>query len=35
MRTLSVVYPKVKFRSRLADTFIEFAKERLRAGAER
>ncbi len=35
MRTLSVVYPKEKFRSRLADTFIEFAKDRLRAGAER
>ena len=34
MRTLSVVYPKERFRSRLADTFIEFAKERLRAGAE-
>ena len=35
MRTLSVVYPKEKFRSRLADTFIAFAKESLRAGAER
>ena len=34
MRTLSVVYPKEKFRSRLANTFIEFAKERLRPGAE-
>ena len=34
MRTLSVVYPKEKFRSRLANTFIEFAKERLRAGAD-
>lgn len=34
-RTLSVVYPKEKFRSRLANTFIDFAKERLRAGAER
>jgi len=33
-RTLSVVYPKEKFRSRLADTFIAFAKERLRAGVE-
>ena len=32
--TLSVVYPKEKFRSRLANTFIEFAKERLRAGAD-
>lgn len=35
MRPLSVVYPKEKFRSRLANTFIEFAKEKLRAGAER
>jgi DNA-binding transcriptional LysR family regulator len=35
MRTLSVVYPKEKFRSRLANTFIEFAKERLRPGAGR
>lgn len=35
MRTLSVVYPKERFRSRLANTFIEFAKERLRASAER
>ena len=34
MRTLSVVYPKEKFRSRLANTFIEFAKESLRAGAD-
>jgi DNA-binding transcriptional LysR family regulator len=33
-RTLSVVYPKERFRSRLADTFIQFAKEKLRAGAE-
>ena len=33
IRTLSVVYPKEKFRSRLADTFIQFAKERLRAAA--
>lgn len=33
MRTLSVVYPKEKFRSRLANTFIEFAKERLRSAA--
>ncbi len=35
MRTLSVVYPKEKFRSRLADTFIEFAKQKLRSGVER
>jgi hypothetical protein len=35
MRRLSVVYPKEKFRSRLADTFIAFAKERLRTGADR
>lgn len=34
MRTLSVVFPKERFRSRLADTFIEFAKERLRRGAQ-
>ena len=34
MRTLSVVFPKERFRSRLADTFIEFAKERLRKGAQ-
>ena len=34
-RPLSVVYPKEKFRSRLANTFIEFAREKLRAGAER
>ena len=30
---LSVVYPKERFRSRLADTFIEFAKQRLKAAA--
>ena len=35
IRTLSVVYPKARFRSRLANTFIEFAKEKLRTGAER
>jgi DNA-binding transcriptional LysR family regulator len=35
MRTLSVVYPKERFRSRLSDTFIEFARERLRTAAER
>lgn len=34
MRKLSVVYPKERFRSRLANTFIDFAKERLRASAE-
>ncbi len=34
MRKLSVVYPKERFRSRLANTFIEFAKERLRASAD-
>ncbi len=34
MRTLSVVFPKERFRSRLADTFIQFAKDRLRAGAQ-
>lgn len=35
IRTLSVVYPKEKFRSQLANAFIEFAKQRLRASAER
>jgi DNA-binding transcriptional LysR family regulator len=34
MRKLSVVYPKERFRSRLANTFINFAKERLRASAD-
>ncbi len=29
-RTLSMVYPKEKFRSRLVNTFVEFANERLR-----
>jgi DNA-binding transcriptional LysR family regulator len=29
IRNLSVVYPKEKFRSRLVNTFVEFAKERL------
>ena len=33
IRALSVVYPKERFRSRLADTFIEFAKQRLKAAA--
>lgn len=31
IRSLSVVYPREKFRSRLANTFIEFARERLAA----
>jgi DNA-binding transcriptional LysR family regulator len=31
IRSLSVVYPKEKFRSRLVNTFVEFAKERLPA----
>lgn len=30
IRTLSMVYPKEKFRSRLVTTFVEFAAERLR-----
>jgi len=30
MRSLSLVYPKEKFRSRLVNTFVEFAKGRLR-----
>jgi DNA-binding transcriptional LysR family regulator len=29
LRTLSVVYPKEKFRSRLVNVFVEYAKERL------
>ena len=29
VRVLSVVYPKEKFRSRLVNTFVQFAKERL------
>jgi DNA-binding transcriptional LysR family regulator len=33
MRTLSLVYPKERFRSRLLNTFVEFAKHRLGAGA--
>jgi DNA-binding transcriptional LysR family regulator len=33
IRALSVVYPREKFRSRLANTFIEFAKQRLKATA--
>ena len=35
MRKLSVVYPRERFRSRLVDTFIEFARGRLRAVKER
>lgn len=31
MRSLSLVYPKEKFRSRLVNTFVEFAKARLKA----
>ncbi len=31
IRSLSVVYPKEKFRSRLINTFVQFAKERLAA----
>jgi DNA-binding transcriptional LysR family regulator len=31
IRNLSVVFPKEKFRSRLANTFIDFAKQRLAA----
>lgn len=31
IRTLSMVYPKEKFRSRLVATFVDFASERLRA----
>jgi DNA-binding transcriptional LysR family regulator len=33
MRTLSLVYPKERFRSRLLNAFVEFAKERLAASA--
>jgi DNA-binding transcriptional LysR family regulator len=29
-RTLSLVYPKEKFRSRLVTTFVEFSKDKLR-----
>lgn len=35
MRTLSVVYPKERFRSRLSDTFITFARRGLRSGMQR
>jgi DNA-binding transcriptional LysR family regulator len=30
LRALSLVYPKEKFRSRLVNTFVEFAKSRLK-----
>jgi DNA-binding transcriptional LysR family regulator len=30
MRTLSMVYPKEKFRSRLVTAFVDFAAERLK-----
>jgi DNA-binding transcriptional LysR family regulator len=33
MRALSLVYPKEKFRSRLVNTFVEFAQERLKTSA--
>ncbi len=33
IRTLSLVYPKEKFRSRLVNTFVEFAKAKLRPPA--
>ena len=33
MRTLSLVYPQKKFRSRLLSTFVEFATTRMRAMA--
>jgi DNA-binding transcriptional LysR family regulator len=35
IRTLSMVYPKEKFRSRLVATFVEFASGRLRAAVEK
>lgn len=35
IRTLSMVYPKEKFRSRLVTTFVSFAAERLRALAKK
>jgi DNA-binding transcriptional LysR family regulator len=34
IRTLSVVHPKEKFRSRLLTTFVEFATARMRELAE-
>jgi hypothetical protein len=33
MRALSLVYPKEKFRSRLVNTFVEFAKAKLKDAA--
>ena len=33
MRALSLVYPREKFRSRLVNTFVEFAKKRLKDAA--
>jgi DNA-binding transcriptional LysR family regulator len=30
MRSLSLVYPRERFRSRLVNTFVDFAKARLR-----
>ncbi len=35
IRTLSLVYPREKFRSRLLSTFVEFATEKMREMAER
>ncbi len=35
IRTLSLVYPREKFRSRLLSTFVEFATAKMRAMAER
>jgi DNA-binding transcriptional LysR family regulator len=34
MRSLSLVYPKERFRSRLLNTFVEFAKSRLSVGVD-
>jgi DNA-binding transcriptional LysR family regulator len=33
MRSLSLVYPKERFRSRLVNTFVDFAKTRLKEAA--
>jgi DNA-binding transcriptional LysR family regulator len=33
-RTLSLVYPREKFRSRLVSSFVEFSKGRLKASGE-
>jgi hypothetical protein len=35
MRTLSLVYPREKFRSRLLSTFVEFATGKMRAMADK